>query len=222
MTTKPALRATISILLAAFAVALVAACGSSASSGKTAAVAGTAGASAASTSAASRTKLVACLKSHGITLPNRPRGGRPAAGGFRNGKPPAGGFGHGKPPSGGSRHGRPPAGGFFGGGFNSARAHKLQAAFKACGADFPRRSGRPGGAPGRFRPTAAAVAKFSSCVAKHGYKLPKPDASGNGPIFPRSIESNKRFQAAAKACVSDLRPSGPPGGSSRTSTAPTA
>lgn len=212
MTTKPALRATISILLAAFAVALVAACGSSTSSGKTTAVAGTAGASAASTSAASRTKLVACLKSHGITLPNRPRGGRPAAGGFRNGKPPAGGF----------RHGRPPAGGFFGGGFNSARAHKLEAAFKACGADFPRRSGRPGGAPGRFRPTAAAVAKFSSCVANHGYKLPKPDASGNGPIFPRSIESNKRFQAAAKACVSDLRPSGPPGGSSHTSTAPTA
>ena len=42
----------------------------------------------------------------------------------------------------------------------------------------------------------------------HGYKLPKPNTSGKGAIFPKSIESNKKFEAAAKACQSDLRPSG--------------
>ena len=51
-------------------------------------------------------------------------------------------------------------------------------------------------------------------MAKHGYKLPKPNTSGNGPIFPKSIESNKKFEAAAKACQSDLRPSGGGSGSS--------
>jgi hypothetical protein len=93
----------------------------------------------------------------------------------------------------------------------------MQAAFKACGANFAG-GRRPGGPGGGFRPSAAALSKFSACVKQHGYTLPKANTSGNGPIYPKKIEANKKFQSASRACASDLRPSGgPPSGSTGSS-----
>ena len=190
----------IAIAVALVAAIAVAACGSSSTTGSK-----TSSSGAAASASSGRTKLAACLKQHGITLPSRPTAGKRPGGG----QPPAGGYGAGG-------HG----GGFFGGGGggggggsgrpggpNGTQSSKFRAAFKACGADFG--GGRFGrGGAGGFKPSAAALAKFTACVDAHGYKLPKANTSGNGPIFPRSIESNKKFEAAAKACQSDLRPSG--------------
>lgn len=104
-------------------------------------------------------------------------------------------------PSGG---GRPP--GFLGGGSGAAADPKVRAALQACGANF--------GPGARVSPAArtAAVAKFTTCVGQHGYKLPKPNFSGHGPVFSPSIQSNPKFQAASKACAGLLRPSGAPQG----------
>ncbi len=176
----------------------MAACGSSSSSSSTTS-AGASGAAASASRTADRAKLAACLKQHGVTLPARPAGGRPPAGG-------AGGYG---PPAGG--------GGFFGGGSGRggpggrAANPKFRAAFQACGGAAGFR-GRAGGA--RFRPTQAAITKFASCVKQHGYTLPKPNLSGKGAVYPASIERNAKFQAAARACQSVLRPAGgaPAGG----------
>ncbi|MGI8715550.1 MAG: hypothetical protein ACR2NR_20695 [Solirubrobacteraceae bacterium] len=66
-----------------------------------------------------------------------------------------------------------------------------------------------------MRPTQAAVTKFAACVKQHGYSLPKANLSGKGPIYPTKIEANAKFQSAARACQSLLRPAGggsPPGG----------
>ena len=209
---KPLRRKAIATAVALFAALAVAACGSSATTGSK-----TSSSSAASASTG-RTKLVACLKEHGVTLPSRPAGGKQPTGGA----PPAGGYGSPGPGPGGGY-----GGGFFGGGGGAAGAggpgagagasgppgapkgapsSKFRAAFKACGADFGGGRFRRGGAGAQ--PTATALAKFTACVAKHGYKLPKPNTSGNGPIFPKSIESNKQFEAAAKVCQSNLRPGG--------------
>lgn len=46
------------------------------------------------------------------------------------------------------------------------------------GGQFPRR---------RLTPTRAAAAKFVACGKRHGYHLPAPHFSGNGPIFPAAI-----------------------------------
>jgi hypothetical protein len=181
---------------------VLAACGSSSNTSSGAASStSSASAGAGGTSSAARTKLVACLKSHGITLPKRPAGAarrRPNGGGEGGGPPGGGGFGG--------------AGGFFGGGGGGAGAGagasrfnnpKFRAAFQACGAgQFPRR---------RFAPNKAAVTKFVACVKQHGYDLPTPNFSGKGPVFPAKIEQNKKFQSASRACASDLRPQGAPG-----------
>jgi hypothetical protein len=181
-------------LAAAVVAAAIAACGSSTTSTTTA------GAAAASTGAATsggpagldRSKLVSCLKAHGVTLPARPAGAHHPAGG-----------------SGGRQ------GFFFGGGGGAgsrfANNPKLRAAFAACG-------GGRGFRGHRFTLDHAAVAKFVACVKQHGYNLPAPNFSGRGPIFPAGIEHNSKFQAAARACQADLRPAGapapggPPGG----------
>jgi len=92
---------------------LIVACGSSSTSSSSSSSSASAAAAAGRGGFANRTKLAACLKQHGVTLPSRP------AGGFKR---PAGGYGAG---------GRP---GFFGGG--RAANPKLQAALKACGATF--------------------------------------------------------------------------------------
>ena len=207
---KRARSTAIAITVALLAAIAVAACGSSATTGSN-----TSGSSAAANAATSRTKLAACLKQHGVTLPSRAAGGKPPAGGAPDGvpggTPPGGGYGGG---------GTPPAAGAGGpgvpGGAAGPQSSKFRAAFKACGADFGGGQFRRGGGPGA-KPTAAALAKFTACVDAHGYKLPKANTSGNGPIFPKRIESNKTFEAAAKACQADLRPSG--GASSSSSSA---
>ena len=128
--------------------------------------------------------------------PSRP--GRPA----RAQAPALAGEGGGAAGSGARRRG----GFFFGGGAGRGFANnpKLRAAFQACGGgQFPAR---------RFSLNHAAVTKFVACVKAHGYTLPAPNFSGKGGIFPRNIESNKKFQTASQACASDLRPAGAPGG----------
>ena len=176
---------------------LVAACGSSSSSSSSTS---SASASTAAGSNSQRTALAACLKKHGVTLPTgrRPGAGAPPAGapGAGSGNPPAGvpGGGSGTPPAGG------PPGGFPGG---AAGNSKFRAAFKACGANFP-----AGRRPGGFN--RQAIQKYVSCVRRHGYNLPNANFSGNGPVFPANVRSNKKFQTASKACQSLLAP--PQGG----------
>ena len=197
----------------------LAACGSaSSSSGTTSSTTASASASGSGSgtapgggpNSARRTHLVSCLKAHGVTLPSRPPGSPPPGGGS------AGGSGTGTTGTGTST--TPGRGFFFGGGGARNISPKTQAAFKACGADFGFR-GRAGGFGGRISHTA--INNFVTCVKQHGYKLPAPNFSGKGPIFPRNIETNAKFQAASKACQHLLipaRPSGgPSGGTSTTS-----
>jgi hypothetical protein len=199
MTSTRARRVAALTLTAVTAACLLAACGSSSSSSSASssasAAAGGAGAGAAG-GTADRTKLVACLKQHGVTLPSHPAGG--------SGAPPSGAGGG----SGGSRPG------FFGGGGAGAHSNpKFAAALKACGGG--QGLARRGGAI-----THATITKFVTCVGQHGYDLPAPNFSGKGPVFPAKIESNKKFQSASRACASDLRPpagSAPGAGSSTTS-----
>jgi hypothetical protein len=78
---------------------------------------------------------------------------------------------------------------------------KLQAALKACGANFPAGGRRPA-------LSNQAIQKYTACVRSHGYKLPKPNLSGRGPVFPSSVQSNAKFQTASKACQNLLAPAG--------------
>jgi len=175
-------------LAAAVTIIGLAACGSSSS---TSSASSSASAAAATGSSAARTKLTACLKAHGVTLPTRPAGTRPAGAGA-----------YGAPGAGGA------PGGFFGGGGAGARGRfsnpKFQAAFRACGGT----AFRGGAFRRRFTFSHAAVDKFVTCVRQHGYDLPAPNFSGTGPIFPAKIEANAKFQTASRACASDLRPAG--------------
>jgi hypothetical protein len=184
-TPLPTRRAVNAGLLALIAAVALAACGSSSSSHRSGSGATT---SAASTGGGANSAAFAKFQSclKSHGVTLPKRGGR----GFRGG---------------------PPAGG--------ARGTKQRAAFQACGKDLPKGAhfggGRPGaaGAPGRF--SAATLTKFGACVKQHGFTLPKANTSGQGSVFPRSVEHDAAFQKAAKVCQSDLRPSGaPPGGSS--------
>jgi hypothetical protein len=175
---------------------VLAACGSSSNTSSTSSTSsssrGAASAAAGGATSATRTKFVACLKAHGVTLPNRPPGARRRPNGGEGG-----GFG-----GGGGFFGGGGAGGAGGAGGPGSRFNnpKMRAALQACGGGrFPLR---------RFTPNKAAVTKFVACVNKHGYNLPAPNFSGKGPIFPATIERNKKFQTAARACASDLRPAG--------------
>jgi hypothetical protein len=192
----------VATLLAGLALA---ACGS-ANSTKSA----TSAASAASGQGAARsTKLVACLKSHGVTLPagaGRFRRGATGASG-PGGAGRGGGFlfggGGGRPGGATGRRG-------FGGGF--ANNPKLAAAFRACGgAAF---GGRPSAATlARFRAQREkSVAAFIACVSKNGYKLPAPNYATGQSVFPKSLQTNTKFLAAAKPCEHLLTTAGPPGG----------
>jgi hypothetical protein len=199
------------VLLAFVTIAagcLIAACGSASSSSST----GSAGATGSSTTtsastgaggganSARRTALVACLKQHGVTLPNRPAGAPPAGAGTGTGT---------------TGTGTTPRRGFFGSGGFAANP-KLRAAFQACGANFGFRGG--GGFAGRLSHTT--ITKYVTCVRQHGYDLPNPNFSGKGPIFPANIRTNPKFVTASKACQSILVPpggGGSGGGSSTTS-----
>ena len=47
-----------------------------------------------------------------------------------------------------------------------------------------------------------------ACIASNGYKLPTPNTSGTGPVFPAAIQWNGKYRAAAKHCESiELRES---------------
>jgi hypothetical protein len=146
MTAKPLLRHRAQLacggILAAVAIA---GCGSSSSTGTSASAStGAPGGGGARTQLSS--KVTACLKQHGITLPSgggRGRGfGGPPSGGAGYGGPPTG-AGAGRPPSGATGsggpaagasgksgkarfRGRPPGAGFAG-------SSKMRAALKACG-----------------------------------------------------------------------------------------
>jgi hypothetical protein len=211
---RKAPRGALFTLLALALGCLIAACGSASSSSSTT---GSAGASSSSTttSAASgapggtsarRTALVACLKSHGVTLPSRPAGA-----------PPGGGTGTGTTGTGTTGTGGPPGGGFFGGGAGGggrrfANNPKLLAAFKACGANFGFRRGNFAG-----RISHTTITKYVDCVRQHGYNLPNPNFSGKGSVFPSNIRTNPKFVAASKACQSILVPARPSGGTSTNS-----
>ena len=208
-------------VVALAASCLIAACGSaSSSSSSTATSTASASSSGSSSSAgggaagsAQRTKLVACLKSHGVTLPSRPPGSGPPPGGSAGG----GGAGGGGAGGGGTGTGTTPRRNFFfGGGGARNISPKMQAAFKACGAKFGFRGGA-GGRGFRGRLSHTAITKYVTCVRQHGYNLPNPNFSGKGPIFPANIQSNAKFQAASKACQSLLIPPRPSGGTSTTS-----
>jgi len=165
------------IVLAVVAVSCaIAACGSSSSSSSNSGSRGSGAGGGTTTTASSsagggfvarRAQLAACLKQHGVTLPQfrRPAGSGASGSGVASGSgapgygPPAGGF---QP---GARRG------FFGGRTPSA---KMQAALKACGANFGARSRR-------FRTLARPnIAKYVTCVRQHGYNLPAPNFSGKG------------------------------------------
>jgi len=206
----------VAVALAIFAAGgLLAACGSassgssaSASSSTTASAsaAGSGGSGGSTTGSARRAQLVACLKSHGVTLPARPAGSGPPPGSGGSGGS-SGGAGTG---TGTGTSTTPRRGFFFGGGPGRANiSPKMRAAFQACGANFG-----AGGRGFRGRISHAAVTSFVTCVKQHGYNLPAPNFSGKGPIFPQSIESNAKFQAAAKSCQHLLVPSRPSGSGS--------
>ena len=194
-------------LLAVPAATVVAACGSSSSSP---ASSGGANPAASAGGSAQFAKYQSCLKSHGVTLPNRGTLKRPSGSGSTGQFTPPGGEA-GAPPSGGFKGGRP-------GGFGATASKHDQAALKACAKDAPAGAGgfgagdRPGGAGGgagaQF--SAATLKSFAACTKQHGYTLPKANTSGTGPVYPRSIETNPKFQTASKSCQSLLRPSGGP------------
>ena len=219
-------RAAIAVALPALALALtVAACGSS-STPKPAAKASAGTATTTTTAGGVRSAaFTTCLKQHGVALPGRRGGFRNGRGGlFGGGGAPGAG---GTPPYGTGAAPRTGQGGYNGGGF-FRRDPKLGQALQACAKDLPagfRGRFGPGAArgPRRSRFSAATLNSFVACVKRHGYTLPKPNTSGTGPVFPTSIQSNKRFLAAAKSCTGILRPESgpdgqPPAGGTGTST----
>jgi hypothetical protein len=97
------------------------------------------------------------------------------------------------------------AGGLFG--TLASRIHnpRFAAVLKECGPDFPRGAGF--GHP--FSKTAIKVlAAYVACVAKNGYRLPTPNTSGKGPVFPAGTDRILKYRAAARNCVSIVQ-SGP-------------
>jgi hypothetical protein len=206
------------LVAALLAGAALTACGSSGST-NSAASAAAAGAGATGGRGA---QLAACLKSHGVTLPpgfGRFRGGVTGASGstWRFG-PPGAGRGGGLLFGGGAGGPGGPGGASGGGGFRGRFANnpKLAAAFQAC-AGSARPNFNNSAVVKRFRAQrVAVVSKFVACVKAHGFSLPKPSFSG-GPVFPLSLQKNKKFLAAARPCVSQLqfRP-GPGGGAGAT------
>jgi len=173
-------------LIIVVALAL-AACGASGATDTPSSTAAAAAGSPSTGATFNATKFRSCLKAHGVTLPAR----RPGAAG-----PPPGAQSGSQ--SGSQSSARRP--GFFGGGGAFANP-KVRAAIQACGGGRFRGLGAR-----RFALSHTAVLKFVACVNKHGYKLPTPNFSGKGSIFPAGIQSNPKFQKASRSCASLLRP----------------
>jgi hypothetical protein len=209
-------------LTAALAAAALtfAACGSSSGGGGGTTSAAAATNAAGAPSAADRTRLTACLKQHGVELPERPAGPPGAAGGdgapppqgvtTPGGAPPAGATNPGgTPPQGGSP---PGPGGAFGRDLTDAERKRMQAAFTACGARGMMGGpgqGRPGGAADGA-PSAATLKRYVACVRRNGYDLPDPNTSGSGSVFdPGEVDrDDPAFVKASSACERLLRASG--------------
>jgi hypothetical protein len=186
------------IAVTAAASLTLAACGSSSATSATgtrAAGSSTTGTAGAATRRGMTAQAQACLKQQGVTVPSRPAGADGAGG------PPQNGSGRpaGAPEGGG--------GGGFGATMTDAQRAKLQAAMKTCGVSFGAGRGAPYGGPRPNTDSAAyraAVTKYTACVRTHGYDLPDPDFSGDGPIFAAKIQQDATFQAASKQCQSLL------------------
>jgi hypothetical protein len=133
-----------------------------------------------------RTKLSACMKQHGIDLPDRPAGGQ--------GGTPGPDQASGAPsPAGGPRL---PEG---------VTQEEFQAAIKACGGFRGSGAGRrPGG-----RVDAKAVRSYVACVERHGYAMPTPNTSGKGPVLDQS-KVDRTDPAFVKANAQCERLLGPP------------
>jgi hypothetical protein len=127
------------------------------------------------------------------------------------------------PPPGGGYGGYGGGPGFFGGGGGAGSRFanpKFRSAIEACGGASFRGRGFSGR---RFTFSHTAVDNFVACVKHHGFSLPAPNFSGKGPIFPATIEKDSKFQAASRACASDLRaPGATTGTNTATSSATTA
>jgi hypothetical protein len=122
----------------------------------------------------------ACLEEQGVELPD-PGEGPPG------GAPPAGG-----PPEGG------PPQGFDQGG------EEMKEALEECGAELPQ--GNPEGPPtdsGAFR---ESIKEYAACMSENGYELPKPNRSGEGPVFKESDvdREDPKFESANEKCQSQL------------------
>jgi hypothetical protein len=178
------------LAILAIVALFLAACGSSSSSSTSSTSSSGAAASASGAGGAggpaNRAKLTACLKQHGVTLPNRPPGG-----------------GYGPPPGARNGGGPPGGGGGLGGGGGRFNNPKFRAAIQACGGAAGFRGGQGG-----FHPSSATITTFASCVKQHGYTLPQANLTGKGPVYPATIQRNAKFQSASRACQSILRPAG--------------
>jgi hypothetical protein len=187
----------VGVVLASLAVT---ACGSSSSASSSGTPTTTT-----TTAANNRADIAACMRKHGVTLPNRPAGaGRPGGttGPGGPGGPGGGGFLLGGGGGGGA------GGGQQGQGRGQFNNPKFQAAAKKCGLNFNRAGN---GGPGRFNPTSnpqfkKSLTKFVACVRKNGYDLPSPNLSGNGPVFDASKvnRNDPKFVKAAQKCQSLL------------------
>jgi hypothetical protein len=231
---------------ALLAVVVLAACGGSSTTSSTTNAAATnssssAAASVPATSAtAVRSKLAACLKKYGVTLP---------AGGFGAGRP--GGFGGGRfgatgatgpfrrfgstGATGAAGAGRrifgatgatgAPGARFPGGGFAGANP-KFATAFAKCGgaAGFGGGFGRgrfgatgAGGAPGAAGGVAnpryrTDVISYAACMKADGIALPKPNFSGTGFVFGTKVnQKTAAFVAANAKCQGLLSAAAPAG-----------
>ena len=142
---------------------------------------------------ASQAAYTACLKQHGVTLPN---------------------FTHGSIPPGGTRPTFTPGSGTFtpgsGGGF--ASNPKFEKAAAACKSLRPKGGfGRFGGTGGSGGFNSSAFAAYRNCLQLHGVTLPtgRAPTSGSTPSTPATTfnPSSPTVQAAMQACAA-LRPTG--------------
>jgi hypothetical protein len=172
-------RAAMPALLAVAATLTLAACGGSGGAATTHASSTT---PTGATRTFDRAKLAACLKQQGVRLPARRRGGTP--------------------------NGGPPGPGRFFGSMSSAQRAKLQAALQKCGAPFGGRLALRRRFDARNPAFRAALTRFVACVRRHGFNLPAPNTSGNGPVFdPHKVNrSDPRFLAASRTCQGLLAP----------------
>jgi hypothetical protein len=161
---------------------IVAACGSA--SGTTA---GKSGTGLNKSSKATQAAYTACLKQHGVNLPNFSGG---------SGGPPANGE---TPPSFGSGASGPGAGGL-------GNSPKFQKAATACKSLRP--SGGFGGLGGSGGVNSTAFAAYRNCLKLHGVTLPTGGAANSAGSTPSTTlsQSSPTVKAALQACAA-LQPS---------------